>query len=148
MNDIRRGRPVPPETADILEGYEAREDQAFNSLVGPMYARRGENGDHRFLFHVAPHHLNKHGIVHGGMLTTFADMALGLAAHWECGERATSTVSLNCDFVAPGRLGDWIHCAPRVTRRTRAVIFVSGDLYTEERVLLTASGVWKILGAS
>lgn len=139
---------MPAKTPENFESYERREDQAFNSLVGPLYARRGENGDHRFLFHVAPQHLNLHGIVHGGMLTTFADMALGLAAHWECGERASSTVSLNCDFVAPGRLGDWIHCAPRVTRRTRSVVFVSGDLYTEERILLTASGVWKILGAS
>jgi acyl-coenzyme A thioesterase PaaI-like protein len=53
-------------------------------------------------------------------------------------------VALTCDFLAPGRLGEVIESRIRVTRRTRTMVFLSAEVAAGERLLLVASGVWKI----
>ena len=130
--------------SDVPDGYEIAEDQAFNSHVGPFYLRTQDNGVHGLL-PVRAYHLNRGGVVHGGMLMTFADMIMGRAAHNAIPDRRCATVSLNCDFVASAKLDDWVRGTARVVRRTRAILFVTGELHTDERPILTASGLWKVL---
>ena len=95
-------------------------------------------------FRVVEHHTNAAGIVHGGMLTTFADIVLAQAGLREVGGLIV-TVRMVADFVAAGRLGAWVEGTARVRRRTRTLVFVDGELAASGRVLLTASGVFKIL---
>ena len=138
-------RPVLKPTG-APEGYESYQDNTFNAYVGPLYLR-ADGGVHHALFEVKEHHLNFGGVVHGGMLMTFADMVLGQAARRAMDGQLCSTISLNCDFVASAKLGDWIQGTGRIVRKTRSILFLSGELYTEDRTLLTASGIWKVLGA-
>jgi acyl-coenzyme A thioesterase PaaI-like protein len=71
---------------------------------------------------------------------------MGHAVHEAiAGERA-ATVSLNCDFVAGARADEVIEGTATITRRTRSLIFVSGELSVVERPVLTATGIWKIIG--
>ena len=128
------------------EGYEVCEDRSFNTYVGPLFFR-AENGESHALFEVKEHHLNFGGVVHGGMLMTFADMVMGQTVRRAMGETRCSTVSLNCDFVASAKLGEWVQGTARIVRKTRSILFVAGEVYTEERTILTASGLWKVLGA-
>ena len=83
-----------------------------------------------------------------GMLMTFIDRTLGSLVWHAIDGRPCATVSLNTDFLAPARPGDWIECRGQVTRQTRALVFVRGELTTADRTLMTASGVWKKLGVS
>jgi uncharacterized protein (TIGR00369 family) len=66
-------------------------------------------------FEANPQHLNLQGLVHGGILATLADTAMGLAVQTalEPGRRHV-TVQLGIEFLSPGRPG-------RITARGRSV---------------------------
>ena len=88
--------------------------------------------------------MNAAGSVHGGLLMTFADVAMSRSARDAAGVNGCNTVSLSADFVGPGRLGDRIEAHVRVTRRTRTLVFQSADIKAEDRILMVVTGLWKI----
>jgi uncharacterized protein (TIGR00369 family) len=57
-------------------------------------------------FEAGPHHLNLQGLVHGGILATLADTAMGFAVRTvlQPGRRHV-TVQLGIEFLSPGRPG-------------------------------------------
>lgn len=57
-------------------------------------------------FEAGPQHLNLQGLVHGGLLATLADTAMGLAVRTvlQPGRRHV-TVQLGVEFLSPGRPG-------------------------------------------
>ena len=44
------------------------------------------------------------------------------------------------------QIGEFVECKCKVVRRTRALVFMSGELVVGTRVVATANGVWKTLG--
>ena len=91
-------------------------------------------------------HLNMGGVVHGGMLMSFADDALGMTVWQAVGRRPCTTVQLNTQFVSPVRLGELVEVRAEVLRATRTVVFVRGVVEVAGRTVVHADGVWKILG--
>ncbi|MBM63145.1 MAG: thioesterase [Acidobacteria bacterium] len=130
----------------IPEGYQLFEYvDPFEDLVGPLCFKETGTGDLIFAFEAGPRHANTSGKIHGGMLMTFADFALCLTAiHGLPGERCV-TVSLNCEFTAPGEVGDFIQSTAKVVRRTRSLAFVRGEIMAEKRILLNYSAIVKRL---
>lgn len=72
-------------------------------------------GEVEVAFDAGPEHVNLQGLVHGGMLATLADTAMGLAVRTtlEPGRRHV-TVQLGIEFLSPGRQG-------RIVARGRSV---------------------------
>ena len=127
-------------------GWKPMPADDYPALIGPFLARRAGDG-WRYGFVAEQRHLNKGGVVHGGMLVSFADDALG-ATVWEAvGRQPVTTVQLNTQFIAPVRLGELVEMRAEVLRRTRTVVFVRGVLEAGGRTAVHADGVWKILGA-
>ena len=127
--------------AALPDGYEAFPyEDPFEDHVGP-FGYRLEGDRIRFAFRSDGRHANTSGTIHGGMLMTFADFALCLAAVWDQpGERCV-TVSCHCDFLAPGTPGATIEAIGEVVRRTRTLAFVRGEVIEDDRVLLTYSAI-------
>ncbi|MGE0153242.1 MAG: PaaI family thioesterase [Reyranellaceae bacterium] len=145
MDSNQIDRPDAP--PDLPPGYELlRNEMGFSAHVGPFYVRKPRDG-HRlaFAFRALPHHANRGGVVHGGMLVSFADHVLGAMCFKAAGNKPCSTITLDCSFVSPGRPGDWIECTGDIARMTRSVIFIDGRLFVGERVVLQAKGIWKLL---
>ncbi len=98
-----------PEVEHIPSGFEPYTLPDFMALIGPLY--RKVAGD-RFQvgFRIAQRHCNPGGICHGGMIMTIMDVALGEQVLLAVGAGApfVPTISLSTEFLAPGRLGDWI----------------------------------------
>ena len=118
----------------------------FELHVGPIY-EQGEKGRKRFGFRVDKRHVNMNGVIHGGMLMTFADAAMGQAA-WDATDHGdVVTLNMQSQFLAPAREGDWIEVAPVLTRRTRSLIFLRGDFTVDGAAVYSMSSVWKVLGA-
>lgn len=134
---------IPPEFKDFRPFGAA----GFNAYIGEMFVDPAKAiGDpKRFGFLPEGKHLNGGGALHGGLLMTLADNVLGFTAN-EVGN-ASATVTLNTDFLAAGEAGAIVWGSATVTRRTRSLIFVSGDLMQNDRLLMTATGIWKVLGA-
>jgi uncharacterized protein (TIGR00369 family) len=114
----------------------------FGELVGPLWRR----GDGHFGFVVEKKHLNFADIVHGGMLTTFADQAMGMTAQRATGGKPHATIELNIQFVGAVRLAEFVEAHCEVVRLTRAIVFMQCKLVVDARVVGNATGIWKIRG--
>ena len=117
----------------------------FEIYVGPVF-EQGQKGARKFAFRVDERHVNMRGVIHGGMLMTFADAAMGQAAWDACDHAACVTLNMQCQFLAAAKEGDLIEVAPVLGRRTRSLIFLRGDFAVAGTVIFSASSVWKILG--
>lgn len=126
-------------------GWTMGEDDGFVGLVGPFWARSGPKGEMMHGFVAEDRHVNLLGVVQGGMLMTFADRALGLAAWHAAGGAPCTTVQFNMNFIAGAKIGSFIQITPRVVRATRSLIFMEGSLMAGETELATAQGVWKVV---
>ena len=133
---------LPPELA--AQGWKIMRSGGFSALVGPILARREGDG-WAYAFRSGPQHENRQGAVHGGMLMTFADHAIGATA-WEAGGRRKSvTMQLDCQFVSAAVPGDFVECRGRVVRTARSVIFMAGEMTVGDRIVLSATGIWKVV---
>jgi len=130
-------------TTRIPLGAEEISRTGFNRHIGPLY-RLADPDSHRFAFVVEDKHMNAGGSVHGGMLMALADVAMSRTARLVANAVSCSTVSLSCDFLAPGSLGDLIEARARVIRLTKTMAFLSAEISESGRPLLVASGVWKL----
>ena len=96
-------------------------------------------------------HANVNGVVHGGVLMTFADHGLSLLA-WEAAERAPcTTIQLNTHFLDAIRPGEFIELRGEVTRRTRGLVFLRGVIlargHADTRDAGAVDGIWRVLRA-
>lgn len=132
---------------DVPSGFkETRLIDPFEVHVGPIY-EQGEKGARRFGLRIDERHVNMRGVIHGGMLMTFADATLGQAAWDACDHADCVTLNMQSQFLAPAKAGDWIEIAPVLTRRTKALMFLRGDVTVDGAPVYSVSSVWKILGA-
>lgn len=114
----------------------------FENLVGPIGYK--VDGDQiRCCFRVGQKHVNTQSTLHGGMLMTFADYALCLAAIWDKPGEKCVTVSLNCEFVSPGQVDDVVESTAEVVRRAGSLTFVRGQIFVGSRTLVNYSGIVK-----
>jgi uncharacterized protein (TIGR00369 family) len=84
-------------------------------------------------------------IVHGGMVTTLLDTAMG-GACWSLLDEGESflTADLRVEFMSSSRPGT-LRAEGRVVRRNRRVAFCSAELYDEAGVLLASSRCTQII---
>ena len=126
---------------------ETRLIDPFERHVGPIY-EQGAVGAKRFGLRIGARHVNMRGVIHGGMLMTFADATFGQVA-WDATDRAdVVTLNMQSQFLAPAKEGDWLEVAPVVTRKTRSLLFLRGDFSVDGAPVFSVSSVWKILGAA
>ena len=128
----------------VPAGFVLRRSEAFIDRVGPIYQRTHGDGRVDVGFVAQAHHANLFGAVHGGMFATLADVALGInvLAQSEPGTRL-GTVSLNVDFIAGGRVDEWIEASVTLDKMAGRLRFASCLVRGEDgRSLLRASGVF------
>lgn len=123
-------------------GWKVIRQNGFGELAGPIW----RNGDARFGFVVEAKHLNFAGIVHGGMLMTLADQAMGMTALRATGNKPHATIELNMQFVGGVRVNEFVEAHCEIVRLTRAIIFMQCKLVVGTRVVANATGIWKIRG--
>ncbi len=126
-------------------GWEHDADDGFVGLVGPIW-RRSDGDSYRYAFLAENKHRSGRGGVQGGMLMTFADRALGRTSWYANARQPQVTVQFDMHFVAAAKIGEFIEARCTVVRRTRALVFMATELVVGERVVATATGVWKTLG--
>lgn len=127
-------------------GWVIRDDEpGFCDVVGPFW-QLGSGADMRIGFRVRPGHLNRRGVVHGGMIVTFADQVLGSLALDTMAGKRLATIQLDTHFIDAVADGEFVEGHPRIERQTRSILFMSGRMFVGDRLVATANGVWKVLG--
>ncbi|MDO5648321.1 PaaI family thioesterase [Paracoccus sp. (in: a-proteobacteria)] len=104
------------------------------------------DGQGRCYLQVGDQHLNRAGVLHGGIITTLLDSGMGAAGSLHI-DRATLpplfTISLTVNFLAPGRPG-LVEALARVTGGGRRTMFIAGELHHQDGTLIaTATGVFR-----
>lgn len=117
---------------------------AFTRTNGPLYARLVD-GQLQMGFRVQERHTNPLKNCHGGMLATFADMLLPMAALYQGqGERRfLPTIGLQIDYLAAAPLGAWVQGQAQVLRQTRNMVFAQGLVSADDALALRVSGIFK-----
>lgn len=126
---------LPPEYKTD-PGFDPAEDH-----IGPFSYSTNRQGQYAFM--AESRHCNAHGTVHGGVLMTFADYALCMAATDHYKNESCVTVSFSSEFVAAAHVGDFIEATTSVTRKTRSMAFVTGTVQTHAGIAMTFSSVVK-----
>ena len=127
-------------------GWEPYGDEGFIGLVGPFWMRPSGDG-YLYAFMAEPKHHNRRGVVQGGMLMTFADRSMGMTCWYANERKPQATVQLDVHFIGAVQIGEFVEAKCKVVRRTRSLIFMSCELVVGTRVVATANGIWKTLGA-
>lgn len=122
------------------------QSKGFSQHIGPFFEKQNMEGTFRALM-IDERHLNPEGVVHGGVLLSFMDYVIYRAI----GDEIThdiqfATVNLNTNFIAAAKLGDRVMGKGKIIKQTRSIIFAEGELYNQEKQLMTATGLWKIIG--
>ena len=97
----------------------------FREHVG-LQVEPGEEGTGRVVVDAGSELLNPHGTVHGGVLATMLDVAMGTAVATTGGESPV-TVSLTVTYLEPGRAGR-LEATARVRKRGKRLIVVEGQV--------------------
>jgi acyl-coenzyme A thioesterase PaaI-like protein len=126
------------------DGWTIVETTGFLNLVGPLWQRMMD-GEPEYALVAQDKHHNRRGMVQGGLLMTFADRACGMAARFVSGRPTMATVQLDVHFVDAGKIGETLMTRPRVIRTTRSLVFVNAEVKANNRTIVTANGVFKIL---
>ena len=126
------------------EGWSIVDTTGFIHLIGPLWERKVD-GDYEFALITQDKHHNRRGMVQGGVMMTFADRTCGMTARYVTGRQHMATVQLDTHFVEAGKIGDVLISRPRVVRSTRSLIFMSTEVFVDDRCVVMANGVFKIL---
>lgn len=87
-------------------------------------------------------HLNPGGAVHGGVLATMIDVAMGTAVA-TTGGRAPVTVSLSVTYLEPGRAGR-LEARARVRKRGKRLMVVEAEVLQDGDVVADALGTFSV----
>src|SRR3954452_8135671 len=129
----------------VPDGFVPHPNQGPHlEYVGPVHVREGD-GELVFGLRAEERHANHRGTIQGGLLSTFADFALGRAIENDADDdKARATVSLTVDFLKPARPGDWIESRTRVDRVGGTLAFADCSLTVAEREIVRARAVWVV----
>ena len=128
----------------VAAGWEARRRNDFPDFNGPIWEKR-ENGARVFGFQADARHANDRGVVHGGMLMTFADHALGELALDAVERKLLATIQMNTHFLRAAQVGDFVEARGNITRQTGRLIFMHGLLSANGADVAAIDGIWTVL---
>jgi uncharacterized protein (TIGR00369 family) len=115
---------------------EQVERSRFHAWIG-MSLERLEAGESELGLDVRPEHVNLTGVLHGGVISSLADAATGIAMLSALEEgRSHVTTSLTMTFLASGRLGDRVVAHGRVLKGGRRFGYAEADVLGPEGTLL------------
>ena len=117
----------------------------FMKHNGGVLFRGISETEYEFKSLINENHLNSAGITHGGYLSALIDAGAGTAAHRAADNAPCVTISLDLKFIGASKVGDEIIGNVKILKKTKTLVFLFCELKCKEKIITSASGVWKIL---
>ena len=117
----------------------------FMKHNGGVMFRNISEREYEFKSIINQNHLNAAGITHGGYLAALIDAGAGTAAHRAAESAPCVTISLDIKFIGASKIGDEIIGHTKILKKTSSLIFLFCELKCNDKIITSASGVWKIL---
>ena len=128
----------------MVKKIMSENNTGFMSHIGGLSLKKLDTNNFEFSVVVKEIHLNNGKIAHGGFLSTVADTAMGTAAHMVSNERCV-TISLEIKFISAGVLNQTLSGKVKIQKKTNSLVFLTCEIFNSGGVMVTASGIWKIL---
>ena len=117
----------------------------FMKHNGGLLFKKISQSEYQFKTVIKENHLNAAGITHGGFIAAVVDAGAGTAAHRSADENPCVTISLELKFISAIKLGQELIGITKIQKKTKSMIFLTCELKVLNKIVATASGVWKIL---
>ena len=115
---------------------------------GGLLFREISKKEYEFKTTINQNHLNAAGITHGGFIAALVDAGAGTAAHRSADNNPCVTISLELKFISAVKLGQELIGKTIIQKKTKSMIFLTCELQAENKIVATASGIWKMLKLS
>jgi uncharacterized protein (TIGR00369 family) len=128
----------------IPAGFEPhRRKSGLTAPWEPIYARKTADAVQLGL-RASEAHANSRGLVHGGLITSLADNAMGLSCLEQLGgEASLVTLSLTVDFIGTARRGQWLEIRPQVLRAGLGHAFCAASVHADDILCARTSAVFR-----
>ena len=117
----------------------------FMKHNGGLLFKTVSEKEYEFKTVIKENHLNAAGIAHGGFISAFVDAGAGTAVHRSADQSPCVTISLELKFISAVRLGQELYGKTKIQKKTKSMVFLTCELTASNKIVATASGVWKIL---
>ena len=117
----------------------------FMKHNGGLLFREISKNEYEFKTTIEENNLNTAGITHGGYIASIIDSGAGTAAHRAAENSMCVTISLDIKFIGATKSGDEIIGFVKILKRTKSMVFLICHLKNNEKIIASASGIWKIL---
>ena len=117
----------------------------FMKHNGGIMFRNISETEYEFKTTINENHLNAARITHGGFICSLVDAGAGTAAHRCAGQTPCVTISLDLKFIAATKIGDEIIGFTKILKKTKSMVFLICHLKSKDKIVASASGIWKIL---
>ena len=117
----------------------------FMKHNGGLLFREISENEYEFKTTIEENNLNTAGITPGGDIASIIDSGAGTGAYRAANNSMCVTISLDIKFIGATKLGDEITGFVKILKRTKSMIFLICHLKNNEKIIASASGIWKIL---
>jgi|TARA_B110001450_G_C17319163_1_gene358662 uncharacterized protein (TIGR00369 family) len=117
----------------------------FMKHNGGLFFKSVSETEYEFKSKINENHLNAAGITHGGYLAALIDAGAGTSAHRSANNAPCVTISLDLKFIGSSKAGDQILGKAKILKKTNTLIFLFCELTSNDKIIASASGIWKIL---
>jgi acyl-coenzyme A thioesterase 13 len=132
--------------SETPEGFEPIfRSSPYLELLGPIFNKKDDECLVLGL-RVEEKHCNARGLVHGGVFSSLADVALGYNAAFQ-GKDPTPlvTASLSIDYAGSAKMGEWIEVYTDVQRVGKRMAFANCYFLVGTKRIVRASGVFGVV---
>ena len=131
---------------DIPEGFEPHfRKSPFTEPWEPLYSKKTENAVIIGL-RLAKPHTNSRGLIHGGLIASLADNAMGYSCALVMGwTTSLVTISLAVDYVGTAEIGQWLAVESEVIKTGSTICFAQSLIKADDTVIARANGTFRVV---
>lgn len=132
--------------SDIPEGFEPHfRKSPFTDPWEPLYSKKTDKVVIMGL-RLAKPHTNARGLIHGGLIASLADNAMGYSCAQTMGWASSLvTISLAVDFVGSAEIGQWLAVESEVIRTGSTICFAQSLIKADDAVIARANGTFRVV---
>tara|TARA_B100000674_G_C37659788_1_gene831913 strand:- start:417 stop:818 length:402 start_codon:yes stop_codon:yes gene_type:complete len=120
-------------------------NEGFMKHNGGLFFKLISETEGQFKTKINENHLNRAGITHGGYVASIIDAGIGTSVHRTANNNIFVTISLDIKFIGSTKIGDELLGKVKIEKITNSLVFASCKLECKEKLIASASGVWKKL---
>ena len=132
--------------SDIPAGFEPHFRKApFTDPWEPLYSKKTEQAVVMGL-RLAKPHTNARGLIHGGLIASLADNAMGYSCAQAMGWASSLvTISLAVDYVGSGQIGQWLAVESMVIKTGSTICFAQSLIKADDAIIARANGTFRVV---